>query len=668
MSLEMDYASCFEYFSKALDVARKTGASANERSILCNLASVYYAREDTAGISYARQAYELSKEADDMYTLPPSIVYLIRMLMMQEKYDQAMSYMDELRTYYESSHVRQYGYMLYLLTADIKNSTGHYAEAEYYYKKALDLSTGVTSSSLLSGYRNYGSYLLDRGRVNEAGVVLRKGLELSREHGCMEPMGEFLLGLAEVSELSGDKSRAYDYYQQYHAYEEWNNISERRFNQLLLMFHTVRYQQEMTLKDQALLRNQKRIIIVVSFSVILSVVLVGVYMMYRKKNRMYRRMVENHYKLSQELARAVEKINAAEKNRADRTPDDILYDRIECLMRQEKVWIDLDGDGQMQEGEKVTVFGEYVTYPFSENVSVYGPVTEFGATLMQIDDIALSGNPHLERLDLSMCNLTDVDLSANVNLKWLDVQNNSQLEKLDVSHNAKLTYLSCSAVKITELDLSGNPELVEVHCIMTQAERIELGDITKIENLNIWNNYLTEIDLSHLSALKDLNVAGNELTSLDVSSNTALRTLNFSMMSSVGTVDLSMCGELEELYAYECGLKNVDFMKNLPNPDKLKILMVNKNPELSEMDLTGFTGLVTIHCYECAIAGDAMTALVESLPEREESDQAKIYIINTSFFPGVVEANEITDEQVEIAKAKNWQPYNQYTGASPIPL
>lgn len=335
---------------------------------------------------------------------------------------------------------------------------------------------------------------------------------------------------------------------------------------------------------------------------------------------------------------------------------------------REKVWIDLDGDGQMQEGEKVTVFGEYVTYPFSENVSVYGPVTEFGATLMQIDDIALSGNPHLERLDLSMCNLTDVDLSANVNLKWLDVQNNSQLEKLDVSHNAKLTYLSCSAVKITELDLSGNPELVEVHCIMTQAERIELGDITKIENLNIWNNYLTEIDLSHLSALKDLNVAGNELTSLDVSSNTALRTLNFSMMSSVGTVDLSMCGELEELYAYECGLKNVDFMKNLPNPDKLKILMVNKNPELSEMNLTGFTGLVTIHCYECAIAGDAMTALVESLPEREESDQAKIYIINTSFFPGVVEANEITDEQVEIAKAKNWQPYNQYTGASPIPL
>jgi len=335
---------------------------------------------------------------------------------------------------------------------------------------------------------------------------------------------------------------------------------------------------------------------------------------------------------------------------------------------REKVWIDLDGDGQMQEGEKVTVFGEYVTYPFIENVSVYGPVTEFGATLMQIDDIALSGNPHLERLDLSMCNLTDVDLSANVNLKWLDVQNNSQLEKLDVSHNAKLTYLSCSAVKITELDLSGNPELVEVHCIMTQAERIELGDITKIENLNIWNNYLTEIDLSHLSALKDLNVAGNELTSLDVSSNTALRTLNFSMMSSVGTVDLSMCGELEELYAYECGLKNVDFMKNLPNPDKLKILMVNKNPELSEMDLTGFTGLVTIHCYECAIAGDAMTALVESLPEREESDQAKIYIINTSFFPGVVEANEITDEQVEIAKAKNWQPYNQYTGASPIPL
>lgn len=338
MSLEMDYASCSEYFSKALDVARKTGASANERSILCNLASVYYAREDTAGISYARQAYELSKEADDMYTLPPSIVYLIRMLMMQEKYDQAMSYMDELRTYYESSHVRQYGYMLYLLTADIKNSTGHYAEAEYYYKKALDLSTGVTSSSLLSGYRNYGSYLLDRGRVNEAGVVLRKGLELSREHGCMEPMGEFLLGLAEVSELSGDKSRAYDYYQQYHAYEEWKNISERRFNQLLLMFHTVRYQQEMTLKDQALLRNQKRIIIVVSFSVILSVVLVGVYMMYRKKNRMYRRMVENHYKLSQELARAVEKINAAEKNRADRTPDDILYDRIEYLMRQEKVY------------------------------------------------------------------------------------------------------------------------------------------------------------------------------------------------------------------------------------------------------------------------------------------------------------------------------------------
>lgn len=338
LSMEMDYGSCFDYLNRALEIARSSGSLENQCSILNNFAGIYYSRKDTLGYSYAKEAYELSKRTGDMYNLPSSIVHMIRMCILKNDYNGAVEYIGELRELYEITHVAQYVYMENLLTADVMSRKGQCDDACMYYEAALNLSDSVTVLSRLEGFLNYGNCLLSLESWNKAVGVFEKGLHLSRERSALEYMGEFLLGLSEVYRLLGDEEMAYDYYQQYHVYEQQKSSSERKFNQLLLMFHSLRHQQEMALKDQALMEEQRRNLLIGSCSLVLLVILVCIGLMYRRKNSMYRRMVENHYKLSTALERAVSELKAQDKEKEDKNSDDLLYGRIEHLMKSEKVY------------------------------------------------------------------------------------------------------------------------------------------------------------------------------------------------------------------------------------------------------------------------------------------------------------------------------------------
>lgn len=341
LSIEVDYAACFDYLNRALDIARENASDENERCILCNMASIYSIRNDTAGFSYARQAYELSKREGDMHTMPSSIVYMIRMNILKGQYDEAMKYTEELDSLYQEAHVAQYGYMVNLLTADIMSYKGDSAAAEHYYTEALGLSESVTYPTMVSGYLEYGTFLLERNRLADAERVLAFGLSISREKSLFESMGKFLLGLSEVFERMGDKVKAYEYYQQYHIFEQQNSMNERKFSQLLMMYQTLKHEKEISMKDLALLKTQRRNLLIGTFSFILVIILVSVYILYKRKNRIYRRLVENHYRLSLALEQALDERRKNVSERQDKeakSSDDTLYERIENLMKQDKIY------------------------------------------------------------------------------------------------------------------------------------------------------------------------------------------------------------------------------------------------------------------------------------------------------------------------------------------
>lgn len=341
LSMEVDYAACFEYLNMALDIARENDSEESERCILCNIAGIYSIRNDTAGFGYAKQAYELSKRDGDMHTIPSSIVYMVRMNILKGQYDEAMKFTEELYSLYKEVHIAQYGYMVNLLTADIMSHKGDSAAAEQYYVDALSLSDSVTYPTMVNGYLEYGTFLLERKRLSDAEGILVRGLTISREKSLFEYMGKFLLCLSEVYERMGDKDKAYEYYQQYHVFEQQNSANERKFSQLLMMYQTLRHEKEMSMKDFALLKTQRTNLLIGAFSSVLIVVLVSIYILYRRKNRMYRRLVENHYKLSMAFEQALDvrgkKASEGKENEVE-TSDDILYKRIESLMTQDGIY------------------------------------------------------------------------------------------------------------------------------------------------------------------------------------------------------------------------------------------------------------------------------------------------------------------------------------------
>ena len=165
----------------------------------------------------------------------------------------------------------------------------------------------------------------------------------------------------------------------------------------------------------------------------------------------------------------------------------------------------------------------------------------------------------------------------------------------------------CENNQLTSLGASGCTALEELDCSRNRLTSLDVSGCTALKWLMCENNQLTSLDVSGCTALEWLNCGGNQLTSLDVSKNTALTRL-------------------------DC-----------------------YNNQLTSLDVSKNTALTSLHCFSNQIKGEAMDALVASLPTVSQGD---FYVINTK---DENEGNVCTKAQVAVAKEKGWRVYD-YNG------
>ncbi|MGI6572447.1 MAG: lipocalin family protein [Fermentimonas sp.] len=147
------------------------------------------------------------------------------------------------------------------------------------------------------------------------------------------------------------------------------------------------------------------------------------------------------------------------------------------------VWIDLNNNGNKDDGEAITVFGSEVDYPLgARTVTIYGKVTE-------------------------------LNCSSN------------QLTALDVTNNTALEELRCLFNRLTALDVSKHSALVELSCQYNDLTSLNVDNNTALKVLSCNYNQLTTLNVDNNTALESLSCNYNKLTTLDVSNNTALRFL-----------------------------------------------------------------------------------------------------------------------------------------------
>lgn len=334
ISRDMDYENGIVFFNKALEAARNIPSPSDECLILCNIAEMYVIRKDTVGFHYAAQAYDYAKQLHDTAAVSSSASLLVKMYILREEYEEAMHYVDELYdiSLKTDSRTREHGACQ--LKAEVLLCSGNEDEAGRWYKRAFKLKEYAEDDlSAIRGYLDYGNYLLRKHDLDSARSIFEEGLTLSMDKNNMTSVSGLLLGLSETYRLLSDKQKAYDYYRQYHLFKQNEEVQERNFQNYLSTISRLRYDKEIGEKELQLALAKKRIYSGIAISVSLLIILSCVIILYSRKNRMYRRLTENYYRMSKLAERE------KEASSQDRVEDDSgLYEQIEKLMKDDKLY------------------------------------------------------------------------------------------------------------------------------------------------------------------------------------------------------------------------------------------------------------------------------------------------------------------------------------------
>ncbi|XP_017008031.3 uncharacterized protein [Drosophila takahashii] len=185
----------------------------------------------------------------------------------------------------------------------------------------------------------------------------------------------------------------------------------------------------------------------------------------------------------------------------------------------------------------------------------------------KLAQIAALPSRTLRALDLSNCSITELSgffLDALQNLEALNLSRNTQLQFDSLSEDPILTYvlrrLDLSYCNLDEIELSGLPQLTEIRLrgnLLRVVDANTFANNTMLEVLDLSQNVLRLIGqdaFANLKRLKVLNLAFNEIARLDrnfVRNNDVLVELNLSrnvlqkltkiVSNSVRTINMSWC-------------------------------------------------------------------------------------------------------------------------------
>lgn len=142
-------------------------------------------------------------------------------------------------------------------------------------------------------------------------------------------------------------------------------------------------------------------------------------------------------------------------------------------------------------------------------------------------DIDLTGNSNLISLDLSSNRLTNLDITSNTALTGLKIDSN-KIVSIDLSA-LDLYYFSCSKNEISDIDISDNINLLYFDCSNNNISDLDLTSNTLLEHLDFSDNNISgNFALTDNTALTELNCSSNQIDELIIDSDIALKEIDCS--------------------------------------------------------------------------------------------------------------------------------------------
>uniref|UniRef100_UPI0023F585B1 DUF7619 domain-containing protein n=1 Tax=Flavobacterium filum TaxID=370974 RepID=UPI0023F585B1 len=275
------------------------------------------------------------------------------------------------------------------------------------------------------------------------------------------------------------------------------------------------------------------------------------------------------------------------------------FNQIALNAAGESVAIDINTDGEIQVSEALQIQTLYLGYSFItslEGISYFVNLRRLDVYNSQLSELDLTQNINLEYLYCQenqltilnvsgLSNLIEVDCSTN-QISILDIQNSitmkvlmcqdNLIEELNTTNLFQLEYLDCRLNQITNLDLSNSNTLNYLDCGNNQLSNLNIAGLENLVSVSCSGNLLTNLDLSLCNAISFLSCTNNQLTALDLSD---LSNLNFLSCSENQLVELnvSMCTNITTLGCYN---NSIEYLNLKNGNNSLTSYFFDGNPSI----------------------------------------------------------------------------------------
>lgn len=358
-NVQKDYYRSLEYFFKGVEAARRSRYERLYSILLSNISGIYYLKKDTTGSRYAQECYERGHERKDPFLIYCGATTTAYMHYLRGAYEEAFRYIREAEflmqqnDFYDRAHVYNlFGYILHRM--------GRTDEAVLYFRKSLELQEPGNTSSIVSALLGYAGILMERRQYDRAVRQLEEGLALSRSRQSTIYRSDLLDALARCHEARGSLTEALHYRRLYQAETDslYSAEKERAVGEIRAKYELERHENESKQQRLELLKKENRLQLLMAGLVCILVTGVLLYILYRRKDRLYRTIVRQQQEAirqEQQLRRRIMELSAAippstelfspagEKYAASSLTDEkkrVLFVRLETLLQEQRIYTD----------------------------------------------------------------------------------------------------------------------------------------------------------------------------------------------------------------------------------------------------------------------------------------------------------------------------------------
>lgn len=322
-----DYFRGIAFLIEGLRYAESIRDTSRLILVKSNLAMASCFIHDSTGLTHARDIWRIGQEKHDNYTIFIGAITSANLYWMTRDTAKALQYIKEAIPYVEKYDPSREVYVLY---ANILRDIGKKDSAVIYYEKAFDEQSGPGIYSKADLYLGYSEYLKEEGRFDDAINILLEGLRTmdSVRAPAKKPM--IYLSLSEIYEYAGDYRTSLRYYKEYNneANKQLNIESERKINNIRRDYTKQKHEVE-------LLEWRNKYNIAVMTCALVICIFVGLYLLYRNKERNYRQLLKQHQALLErnetQSAQQAFMSMPQEKMRE-------MYEKLEKLMQEQELY------------------------------------------------------------------------------------------------------------------------------------------------------------------------------------------------------------------------------------------------------------------------------------------------------------------------------------------